>query len=186
MADDLGRLRLSESACVLQVDSSANKEEIRPGEEPNDTSSQSSCSGFIVDPREGFILTTGGLFSQVLPAADLQNGIVKGDSHPQGYGIKVFWETKRRGRLKSCRCRLVGLWSCDALADSLNRLFRKSDGWSFEGEIPDEEEDGMAKKNRGVGVSEAKGVKDHEKDISWLSSFALIKADDSLLEDPWR
>ncbi|PIK48171.1 putative peroxisomal leader peptide-processing protease-like [Apostichopus japonicus] len=126
MADDLGRLRLSESACVLQVDSSANKEEIRPGEEPNDTSSQSSCSGFIVDPREGFILTTGGLFSQVLPAADLQNGIVKGDSHPQGYGIKVFWETKRRGRLKSCRCRLVGLWSCDALADSLNRLFRKS------------------------------------------------------------
>lgn len=183
MADDLGRLRLSESACVLQVDSSANKEEIRPGEEPNDTSSQSSCSGFIVDPREGFILTTGGLFSQVLPAADLQNGIVKGYSHPQGYSIKVFWETKRGRRLRSCRGRLVGLWSCDALADSLNRLFRRSDGWSFEGEIPDEEEDG---KKRGVGVSEAKGVKDQEKDISWLSSFALIKADNSLLEDPWR
>lgn len=172
-------------SCVLQV---KLKPKNLPADEDQLNTTQ-SCSGFMVDAKNGFILTSGGLFSQLLSAADIQLPLTEHQT-PRECDIQVFWERgmphSTTPKLRSCSGRLLGVWSCHNLAESLRNIFKGSDGWSFQGDLSDgEENDTCSNEGSRLGVSKTKG-ESHYDDIIWLSSFALVKADEVISDKPSR
>lgn len=164
-------------SCVLQV--KLKPKNLSEDEDQLDTTQ--SCSGFVIDAKNGFILTSGGLFSQLLSAADIQLPLTEHQTPEEG-DIQVFWEQvmphSETPKLRSCGGRLLGVWSCYNLAESLTNIFKGGDGWSFQGDLQDgEESDTCGSEGSRLGVSKTKR-ESHYDDITWLSSFALVKADE--------